>query len=132
LRRSRRILEPSSQRVLASASTRSAVTEHRDQIVKRVVHALDERRDPNALVWAYFDEDRDVMIEAARQTLEATREDASMERVAAAVDRELIEALRFPPNPPRGLSMSLYINRGRAALATVVATVGTLLALLLI
>jgi hypothetical protein len=50
------------------------VPKHREKIVKRVVQALDETRDLDTLVWSYFDEDRDVVIEAARQTLEATRE----------------------------------------------------------
>jgi hypothetical protein len=100
--------------------------------VKRVVHALDERQDPESLVWSYFDEDRDVVIEAARQTLEATREDVSTEKVAAVVDKELIEALRFPREPRTGLAVSLYLHRGRIALGTALVTIGTLLSLLLL
>ena len=44
-------------------------------LVKRVIHALDADQDPDSLVSAYFDEDRDAVIQAAIQTLEATRED---------------------------------------------------------
>jgi hypothetical protein len=104
----------------------------RDQIVKRVVHALEDTRDPESLVWAYFDEDRDAVIEATRQTLEATREDVTREKVAALVDRELIDALRFPADPPRSVAISLYLNRGRVALGTVLVTIGSLLAFLLL
>ena len=105
---------------------------HRDQLVKRVVHALEETHDPDSLVWAYFDEDRDVVIEAARQTLEATREDVSTEKVAAVIDKELIDALRFPEGGGGGLAMSLYLHRGRVALGTAAMTIASLLALLLI
>ena len=105
---------------------------HREQLVKRVVHALEETHDPDSLVWAYFDEERDVVIEAARQTLEATREDVSADRVAAVVDRELIDALRFPEGPRGGLAMSMYLHRGRVAIGTAAVTIGSLLALLLI
>lgn len=72
------------------------MTDHRSEIVKRVMHALDDTQDPDALVWAYFDADRQAVIEATRQTLEATRDDASEARVAEVVDQELLEALRFP------------------------------------
>ena len=106
--------------------------EHRDQIVRRVVHALDDTHDPDSLVWAYFDEDRDVVIEAAQQTLEATREDVSTERIATVVDKELIDALRFPQRLPTGITTSLYIQRGKVAVATFLVTIGTLLAVLLI
>ena len=106
------------------------MSEHRDQIVKRVVHALEETRDPDSLVWSYFDEDRDVVIDAARQTLEATREDASYERVAAAVDRELIEALRFPPAIRGGLPARLYIHRAPVALAMLTLVLSVLFVLL--
>jgi len=108
------------------------VSEHRNEIVQRVVDALEESHDPPALVWSYFDEDRAVVIEAARQTLEATREDVSAERVAAVVDRELIEALRFPANRKLGIAASLYLHRGRVALTGVLATIATILSLLLI
>jgi hypothetical protein len=105
---------------------------HRDHLVRRVVHALEDTHDPDSLVWRYFDEERDVVIEAARQTLEATREDVSTEKVASVVDKELIEALRVPEHPRRGVAVSIYLHRGRAALATALVTIGTLLAFLLI
>jgi len=108
------------------------VTEQRDQIVKRVVHALEETNEPGELVRRYFDEDRDVVIEATSQTLEATREDVSAEKVAATVDRELIEALRFPKDRKVGVAVSLYLHRGKAALASALVTGGALLALLLL
>lgn len=106
--------------------------EHRDQIVRRVVHALEETREPDSLVWSYFDEDRAVVIDAAMQTLEATREDNSSERVAAVVDRELIEALRFPTASPGGPLAALYVHRGAVALGTVITALASALAFLLI
>ena len=108
------------------------MSDHRDQIVKRVVHALEEGQHPETLAWSYFDEDRDVVIDAARQTLEATREDASPERVAAVVDRELIEALRFPGNAGRGLLPALYVHRGAIAIGSVITALASALAFLLI
>jgi hypothetical protein len=104
------------------------MADHHDLIVRRVVTSLEETNDPEALVWQYFDQDRDAVVEAAQQTLEATREDASRDRVEAAVDRELVEALRFPANPPGGIPASLYIHRGRVAalIATVSALTATL------
>lgn len=90
------------------------MSEQRDQIVRRVVQALDETRNPDDLVRAYFDDDRAVVIEATRETLEATRERTSPEKVAAAVDRELIEALRLPAEP-RPWSVRLYMNRAKVA-----------------
>ena len=100
------------------------MADHHDLIVRRVVTSLEESNDPEALVWNYFDEDREAVIDAAQQTLEATREDSSRERVEAAVDRELVEALRFPVSPAGGLPAYLYIYRGRVAalLAAVSAT----------
>ena len=79
------------------------MVDHHDLIVRRVVTSLEDENDPEALVWRYFDEDRDAVVEAIQQTLEATREGASRARVKAAVDGELVEALRFPANP-RGVS----------------------------
>ena len=109
------------------------MADHHDLIVRRVVTSLEEKNDPEALVWRYFDEDRDAVIEAAQQTLEATREDSSRERVEAAVDRELVEALRFPLRPAGGLPAYLYIYRGRLAalLATVTVVLSALVWLLL-
>jgi hypothetical protein len=95
-------------------------------IVRRVIHALEETEDSDSLVWSYFDADREAVVQAAQQTLEATREDTSRERVESAVDRELIEALRFPSNPPGGLLAKLYIRR--AAVATIGISLTALLA----
>lgn len=100
--------------------------DHHDMIVRRVIHALEETEDSDSLVWSYFDADREAVVQAAQQTLEATREDASRERVESAVDRELIEALRFPSNPPGGLLAKLYIRR--AAVATIGISLTALLA----
>ena len=105
--------------------------EQRDQLVKRVVHALEETHDPGSLVWRYFDEDRDVVIQATQQTLEATREEVSSEKVAAVVDKELIDALRFPTEPRTGFATTLYIRRGTVAVASALVTIGTLLTFLL-
>ncbi len=104
------------------------MADHHDLIVRRVVTSLEQRNDPEALVWRYFDQDRDAVIEAAQQTLEATREDSSRERVEAAVDRELVEALRFPISPAGGLPAYLCIYKGRVAalLATVTAVLTAL------
>ena len=86
-----------------------------DLIVRRVVTALEDENDPEALVWRYFDEDRDAVVEAAQQTLEATREDASRARVEAAVDPELVEALRFPANPHAPRQIIVPSNSGSLA-----------------
>lgn len=96
------------------------------------MQALDEAHDPDSLVRRYFDEDRDVVIQATQQTLEATREDLSLEKVAAVVDKELIDALRFPEHPRRGLAVSLYVRRGRVALGAALVAIGSLLAVLLV
>ena len=101
-------------------------------VTRRVITSLDEANDPDSLVWRYFDADRDAVIEATRQTLEATREDASVERVVAAVDKELIEALRFPARPPGGWVATLLVRRGWVAGATLVGAIGTALSLLLL
>ncbi|HKJ03026.1 MAG TPA: hypothetical protein VJ997_11245 [Longimicrobiales bacterium] len=99
------------------------MSDHHYELVQRVITSLEEGHDPDALVWSYFDEDRDAVIQAAVQTLEATREDADPARVARAVDKELIEGLRFPVNPPGGVLPALYLRRGRvlALLAVIVA-----------
>ena len=106
------------------------MSQHHHQLVERVIQSLEETRDPDALVWAYFDQDRDAVIQAAVQTLEATREDADPAKVARAVDRELVEGLRFPVSPPWGLLSRLYVRRGRASLLFIV--LATLAALLLL
>ena len=91
------------------------MSQHHHQLVERVIHALDETQDRDALVWSYFDQDRDAVIQAAMQTLEATREDPDAAKVSRAVDRELIEGLRFPQDPPGGMLPALYLRRGRVA-----------------
>ena len=96
------------------------MTEQRDQIVRRVVHALADDADPAELVREYFDADRSVVVEATRQTLEATGEDVPEERLAATVDRELIEALRLPPEAGSGALPSLYLNRRKVAVVSAV------------
>lgn len=106
------------------------MTDHHHALVQRVVDALEERRDPESLVWSYFDEDREAVIQAAQQTLEATREDSSRGRVEAAVDRELIEALRFPEGGRGGLPARLYLHR--RPLAAVLLLVASALAFLLV
>ena len=91
------------------------MSDHHHQLVERVIHSLEETEDPDALVWAYFDQDRDAVIQAAVQTLEATREDADPAKVARTVDRELVEGLRFPASPRWGALSKLYVRRGRAS-----------------
>jgi hypothetical protein len=87
------------------------MADHRTEIVKRVMHALDETQDPDALVWAYFDADREAVIEATRQTLAATRDDKSEAEVAEVVDRELLELLRFPAVHSRGMIPWMIMHR---------------------
>ena len=106
------------------------MSDHHHQLVERVIHSLEETEDPDALVWTYFDQDRDAVIQAAVQTLEATREDADPSKVALAVDKELIEGLRFPANPPWGTLQKLYVRRGRASVLAVLLAVLTALVLL--
>ena len=106
------------------------MSDHHHQLVERVIHSLEETEDPEALVWTYFDQDRDAVIQAAVQTLEATREDADPSRVARAVDKELIEGLRFPVNPRWGLLQRLYVRRGRASVLVLVLAILTALMLL--
>jgi hypothetical protein len=108
------------------------MAEQRDQIVKRVVHALDSANDSTDIVGAYFDTDREVILEAARQTLEATREDVSPDRLTTIVDRELVEALRFPVGRGDGLLPRLYLGRKRVAITSALVTIGSVLAFLLL
>ena len=106
------------------------MSDHHHQLVERVIHSLEETEDPDALVWTYFDQDRDAVIQAAVQTLEATREDADPSKVARAVDRELVEGLRFPENPPWGLLQKMYVRRARvSALLAVLAAIAALVLL---
>lgn len=107
------------------------MTEQRTDIIKRVVRSLEDTRDPERLVWAYFESDREALIQATRQTLEATREDASEAKIEDALERELIEALRYPNTPSRGLLPRLWVHRGRVATVTLAAAAGSLLLVLL-
>ena len=106
------------------------MTDHRSQIVKRVMRSLEEAHDPETLVRAYFEDEREVLIEAARETLEATGEGTTYDKVSEAVDHELLEALRFPIDRRVGILPSLAIHRGLVSLA--VAILGALSALLLL
>lgn len=105
--------------------------EHRDLIVRRVISALDETRDPESVVWSYFDADREAVLYATRQTLEATREKVDPVKISETLDRELIESLRFPAVAPGGLLPWLYVRRGPVALA-ITAFVTALLAVLVL
>jgi len=50
------------------------MTDHRTEIVKRVMRFLEETTDPEELVSAYFDVDHDMVVPATQQTwLEARR-----------------------------------------------------------
>jgi hypothetical protein len=50
------------------------MTDHRTEIVKRVMRFLEETTDPEELVSAYFDVDHDMVVQATQQTwLEARR-----------------------------------------------------------
>ncbi len=104
----------------------------RDQIVKRVVHSLEESNDPADVVRAYFDTDREVVLEAARQTLEATRDEVTEDRLAAVVDKELIEALRFPAERRLGVLPVLFLHRRKVAFASSLIAIATTLALVLL
>ena len=108
------------------------MSDPRARIVHRVVRSLEEGRDPESLVWAHFDADRDALVEATRQTLEATREDTSEARIQEALDRELIEALRYPPASGRGPLPHLWVRRGLAATGAAAALAAFLLAFLLL
>jgi len=100
-------------------------------LVKRVVHALDESQDPDALVWDYFDADRQVVIDATRQTLEATGETPDLVRIEETVDHELIEGLRLPATLPGGVLPWLYVHRvGASAVTTFIVAALMTLALL--
>jgi aromatic ring-cleaving dioxygenase len=108
------------------------MSNHRSQIVKRVMHALDETQDPEELVWAYFDADREAVIEATRQTLAATRDDTSQAKVAETVDRELLELLRFPVSRSGGLMPWLIMHRVGATWTGVLIALATSLAMLVL
>ena len=46
--------------------------DHRAKIVKRVMRSLEEATDPDRLVTEYFDAEHDIVVQATRETLEAT------------------------------------------------------------
>jgi predicted HTH domain antitoxin len=48
------------------------------------------------------------------------------------VDKELIDALRFPTRARASVAISLYLHRGKVALGSAAVTIGGLLAWLLI
>ncbi len=107
------------------------MTDHRTEIVKRVMRSLEETADPEALVTAYFDAEHDIVVEATQQTLEATGESVSEAMIAECVETELVEALRFPKGGTGGgLLPTLYVHRGATAVATTVAAMATALFLL--
>lgn len=106
------------------------MTDHRSRIVQRVVHSLEEHRDPDSLVHEWFDAERDVVIEATRATLEATGEDPSTSKLSETVERELVEGLRYPAAPSRGLLPWIYVHRGRSLVAAVL-VLGVLAVLLI-
>jgi hypothetical protein len=107
------------------------VTDERARIVKRVVRALDESEAPDSLVWSYFESDREALVEATRQTLEATREDASPERIDDALERELVEALRYPARTDRGVLPHLWVHRRAWATGVVTLIAAALLVVFL-
>lgn len=108
------------------------MTDHRTEIVKRVMRSLEDATDPRELVSAYFDADRDIVVQATQQTLEATGESLSEAMIAERVETELVEALRFPKDGAGGgLLPTLYIHRGAVAVATTLVTIGSALVFLL-
>ena len=54
--------------------------EHRAEIVKRVMRSLKDTTDPDQLVTAYFDAEHDIVVAAARETLEAADARGYLER----------------------------------------------------
>ena len=67
--------------------------EHRAEIVKRVMRSLEDTTDPDQLLTAYFDAEHDIVVGAARETLEATDEFVSD---AGSGWRASSDALRAP------------------------------------
>ncbi len=70
------------------------MTDHRTEIVKRVMRSLEETTDPEELVAAYFDAERDIVVQATQQTLEATGESVSQAVIAERVETELSPSSR--------------------------------------
>lgn len=87
------------------------MTDQRSRIVKRVVRSLEDGQDPDTLVWSYFEADRQALIEATRQTLAATREDTPDAKIEEAVERELVDALRYPERRRGGVVANLWVHR---------------------
>ena len=106
--------------------------DHHAEIVKRVMRSLEDTTDPDLLVTAYFDADHDIVVQATRETLEATDEFVSDAVIAERVEAELVEMLRFPKGGAGGgLLPTLYVNRGAVAVAsTLVAATSALIAFL--
>jgi len=99
------------------------MSDHRAEIVKRVMRSLEDTTDPDQLVNAYFDAEHDIVVQATRETLEATNDFLSEAVIAERVESELVEILRFPRGGAGGgLLPTLYAHR-RA-----VAVTGTLVA----
>ena len=105
--------------------------DHRAEIVKRVMRSLEETTDPDQLVTAYFDAEHEIVVQATRETLEATDEFVSDAVIAERVEAELVEMLRFPKGGAGGgLLPTLYVHRRAVALAsTLVAATSVVLAL---
>ena len=105
-----------------------AITDHRTEIVKQVMRSLEETTDPEELVSAYFDAEREIVVQVTQQTLEATGESPSRAVITERVEAELVEALRFPKGRAGGgLLPTLYVHRGVVALATTLVTIGSAL-----
>ncbi len=106
--------------------------DHCAKIVKRVMRSLEETTDPDQLVTAYFDAEHDIVVQATRETLEATDEFVSDAVIAERVEAELVEMLRFPKGGAGvGLLPTLYVHRGAVAVASaIVAATSALMAFL--
>ena len=106
--------------------------DHRAEIVKRVMRSLEDTTDPDQLVSAYFDAEHEIVVQATRETLEATDEFVSDAVIAERVESELVEMLRFPKGGAGGgLLPTLYVHRGAVAVTgTLVAAASALTAFL--
>lgn len=108
--------------------------DHHAKIVKRVMRSLEDTTDPDRLVTDYFDAEHDIVVQATRETLEATDEVVSDAVIAERVEAELVEMLRFPQGRSGGgLLPTLYVHRGAVAVAsTLLAATSALMAFLLL
>ena len=106
--------------------------DHRAEIVKRVMRSLEDTTDPDQLVSAYFDAEHEIVVQATRETLEATDEFVSDAVIAERVESELVEMLRFPKGGAgAGLLPTLYVHRAAVAVTgTLVAAASSLMAFL--